>query len=56
MKKPRRFAQNLQELGQFELKDGSLQARKSLAYSLAHLFEGRDRVSFHKNSKIWPTI
>ncbi len=25
-----------------------LRARKSLAYSLDHLFEGRDRVSFHK--------
>ena len=42
----KKIRQNLQELGQFELKDGSLQARKSLAYSLAHLFEGRDRVSF----------
>lgn len=42
----RKIRQNLQELGQFELKDGTLQARKSLAYSLAHLFEGRDRVSF----------
>ena len=38
--------QNLQDLGLFELKDGCLQARKSLAYSLAHLFEGHDRVSF----------
>ena len=42
----KKIRQNLQELGQFELKDGSLQTRKSLAYSLAHLFEGRDRVSF----------
>ncbi|HEW8429355.1 TPA: DEAD/DEAH box helicase [Streptococcus pneumoniae] len=42
----KKIRQNLQELGQFELKDGTLQARKSLAYSLAHLFEGRDRVSF----------
>ena len=42
----KKIRQNLQELGQFELKDGALQARKSLAYSLAHLFEGRDRVSF----------
>ncbi|BCJ11086.1 hypothetical protein SMNM65_15180 [Streptococcus mitis] len=42
----KKIRQNLQELGQFELKDGSLQARKPLAYSLAHLFEGRDRVSF----------
>ena len=38
--------QNLQDLGLFELKDGCLQVRKSLAYSLAHLFEGHDRVSF----------
>lgn len=38
--------QNLQDLGLFELKDGCLQARKSLAYTLSHLFEGRDRVSF----------
>ena len=42
----KKIRQNLQELGQFELKDGTLQARKSLAYSLAYLFEGRDRVSF----------
>ncbi len=42
----KKIRQNLQELGQFELKDGALQARKSLAYSLAYLFEGRDRVSF----------
>ena len=42
----KKIRQNLQELGQFELKDGAMQARKSLAYSLAHLFEGRDRVSF----------
>lgn len=42
----KKIRQNLQELGQFELKDGSLQARKSLAYTLSHLFEGRDRVSF----------
>ena len=42
----KKIRQNLQELGQFELKDGALQARKSLAYSLAHLFKGRDRVSF----------
>ena len=38
--------QNLQDLGLFELKDGCLQARKSLAYTLSHLFEGHDRVSF----------
>lgn len=37
--------QNLQELG-VELKDGSFQARKSLAYSLSQLFEGRDKISF----------
>ncbi|WP_061413598.1 DEAD/DEAH box helicase, partial [Streptococcus oralis] len=37
--------QNLQELG-VELKDGSFHARKSLAYSLSQLFEGRDRISF----------
>ena len=35
----------MQELG-VELKDGSFQARKSLAYSLSQLFEGRDRISF----------
>lgn len=41
----KQIRQNLQELG-VELKDGSFQARKSLAYSLAQLFEGRDRISF----------
>ncbi|EGL85834.1 bacterial SNF2 helicase associated [Streptococcus oralis SK255] len=41
----KQIRQNLQELG-VELKDGSFQARKSLAYSLSQLFEGRDRVSF----------
>ncbi len=41
----KRIRQNLQELG-VELKDGSFQARKSLAYSLSQLFEGRDRISF----------
>ena len=35
----------MQELG-VELKDGSFQARKSLAYSLSQLFEGRNRISF----------
>ena len=35
----------MQELG-VELKDGYFQARKSLAYSLSQLFEGRDRISF----------
>lgn len=41
----KQIRQNLQELG-VELKDGSSQARKSLAYSLSQLFEGRDRISF----------
>ena len=41
----KQIRQNLQELGA-ELKDGSFQARKSLAYSLSQLFEGRDRISF----------
>jgi len=41
----KQIRQNLQELG-VELKDGSFQARKSLAYSLSQLFEGRDRISF----------
>ena len=41
----KQIRQNLQELG-VELKDGSFQARKSLAYSLSQLFEGRDRFSF----------
>ena len=41
----KQICQNLQELG-VELKDGSFQARKSLAYSLSQLFEGRDRISF----------
>ena len=41
----KQIRQNLQELG-VELKDGSFQARKSLAYSLSQLFEGLDRVSF----------
>lgn len=41
----KQIRQNLQELG-VELKDDSFQARKSLAYSLSQLFEGRDRTSF----------
>lgn len=41
----KQIRQNLQELG-VELKDGPFQARKSLAYSLSQLFEGRDRISF----------
>ena len=41
----KQIRQNLQELG-VELKDGSFQARKSLAYSLSQLFKGRDRISF----------
>ena len=41
----KQIRQNLQELG-VELKDGSFQARKSLAYSLSQLFDGRDRISF----------
>lgn len=41
----KQIRQNLQELG-VELKDGSFRARKSLAYSLSQLFEGRDRISF----------
>ncbi|MFS8951313.1 DEAD/DEAH box helicase [Streptococcus oralis subsp. tigurinus] len=41
----KQIRQNLQELG-VNLKDGSFQARKSLAYSLSQLFEGRDRISF----------
>ena len=41
----KQIRQNLQELG-VELKDGSFQAHKSLAYSLSQLFEGRDRISF----------
>ena len=41
----KQIRQNLQELG-VELKGGSFQARKSLAYSLSQLFEGRDRISF----------
>lgn len=41
----KQIRQNLQELG-VELKDGSFQARKSLAYSLSQLFESQDRISF----------
>ena len=41
----KQIRQNLQELG-VELKDGSFQARKSLAYNLSQLFEGRDRIAF----------
>ena len=41
----KQIRQNLQELG-VELKDGSFQARKSLAYSLSQLFEGRNRIAF----------
>ena len=43
--KTKQIRQNLQELG-VELKDGSFQARKSLAYSLSQLFEGRNRIAF----------
>lgn len=41
----KQIRQNLQELG-VELKDGSFKARKSLAYSLSQIFEGRDRIAF----------
>ena len=41
----KQIRQDLQEMG-VELKDGSFQARKSLAYSLSQLFEGRDRIAF----------
>ena len=41
----KQIRQNLQELG-VELKDGSFQARKSLAYSLSQLFEGRYWIAF----------
>ena len=43
----KQIRQNMQELG-VELKDGSFQARKSLAYSLSQLFEGHDRIAFPK--------
>ena len=43
--KTKQIRQNLQELG-VELKGGSFQARKSLAYSLSQLFEDQDRISF----------
>ena len=43
----KQIRQNMQELG-VELKDGSFQARKSLAYSLSQLFEGHDRIAFSK--------
>ena len=46
----KQIRQNLQELG-VELKDGSFQARKSLAYSLSQLFEGRDRIAFSEEFK-----
>ena len=46
----KQIRQNLQELG-VELKDGSFQARKSLAYSLSQLFEGQDRISFSEEFK-----
>ena len=41
----KQIRQNLHELG-VELKDGSFQARKFLAYSLSQLFEDRDRIAF----------
>ncbi|EFA24131.1 SNF2 family N-terminal domain protein [Streptococcus sp. M143] len=43
----KQIRQNMQELG-VELKDGSFQARKSLAYSLSQLFEGHDWIAFPK--------
>lgn len=48
--KTKQIRQNLQELG-VELKDGSFQARKSLAYSLSQLFECQDRISFSEEFK-----
>ena len=42
----KRIRQDLEELGIEDLQDGAFRARKSLAYTLSHLFKDQDQVSF----------
>ena len=42
----KRIRQDLEELGIENLQDGAFRARKSLAYTLSHLFKDQDQISF----------
>ena len=42
----KRIRQDLEELGIEDLQDGAFRARKSLAYTLSHLFEDQDQIFF----------
>ena len=42
----KRIRQGLEELGIEDLQDGAFRARKSLAYTLSHLFKDQDQISF----------
>ena len=42
----KQIRQNLKELGIEDLKDGAFRARKSLAYTLSHLFKDQKQISF----------
>ena len=42
----KRIRQNLEELGIEDLQDGAFRVRKSLAYTLSHLFKDQDQISF----------
>ena len=42
----KRIRQDLEELGIEDLQDGAFRARKSLAYTLSHLFKNQDQVYF----------
>ena len=42
----KRIRQDLEELGIEDLQDGAFRVRKSLAYTLSHLFKDQDQISF----------
>ena len=42
----KRIRQDLEELGIEDLQNGAFRARKSLAYTLSHLFKDQDQISF----------
>ena len=42
----KRIRKDLEELGIEDLQDGAFRARKSLAYTLSHLFKDQDQISF----------
>ena len=42
----KRIRQDLEELGIEDLQDGAFRARKSLAYTLSHLFKNQDQIYF----------